>query len=197
MASLTSLYAPLTLISPHTSLHRLWSMLIPIFSSRLGTICLTSSLAPPPGSARLLCHSLCPPLVSLGFCSCLCVSRMLPVSLVPLCLFLSCMISTPCSVSFSTSVCFSLRLRSPFPTLCITLCLCSPFRIWAGPLTCPVASLPDGSPWTPQVLPPPWPRHSSAVTPATLPNPATVPTKCQEDEVCGISIGTSGRRTLV
>lgn len=81
---------------------------------------------------------------SLGFCSCLCISCMLPISLVPLCLFL--FVHDLHSLLF---FCFGLLLpplhRSSFPTLCIISVCAAHSRIQAGPLTCLVClcSLPD------------------------------------------------------
>lgn len=85
------------------------------FLIRLGTICLTSSLGTPPGSS--------PSFVPF------CVHPLVPLASVHVCVFLACplypsclsallfgMIPTPCSVSFSTSVCFSPPFhRFPFP----------------------------------------------------------------------------------
>lgn len=171
-AFLTSL-SPLTLISPLASFLGTLVNVNSYFLIQLGTICLTSPLAPPPGSGPAFCVILC---VHLRF------SWLLFMSVY----FLHAPYIPRASLSFPFRACsplpslFLLLSASPsispllFPHFVYHLCLCSPFPNpgWASHLSC-LPLLPTGSPRTPQVSPPPRPKDSSTVTPATLPNPAT------------------------
>lgn len=162
-----------------------------------GTICLTFSLPPCLPGSGFWCHALPSSLTLLFSVISVCFSQPLD----PSCL---CDFSFP-ELSLLPSLClfrdFCLPFSFPFPAYLSPLCespLCMNLSPLSGlqPLTGLFVSprpLPTAPP-TGLTTPPPPARSRLRCYTCSFAKPCyPVPTECQEDEACGISIGTSGR----
>lgn len=145
-----------------------------------------------PARSGFLCHSLCSSLLLLASIH-VCVLLTHSLDLSCLCIFLFfCIISLPFSVPLLLLLpAFPSISQLSFPHFGYHLCPCIPFpHPGSASPSCLISTDSTGLTTSPA------PRRLRCYTCSFAKPCYPVPTECQDDEVCGISVGTSGK-TLV